>query len=164
MELVEKIIAESLFAPSGGNSQPWGFIIVNDRDTVQRLSKSSKQTILDEIGRGPKHYMSVYKEELSKDEFNVFYNAPCVVFVLGEVDRLSRGDPAILATYFMLSAASRGFGTCWIGLGSRPSDVLKVEIGLADDMEIVAPLCLGYPRSIPDVPERKPANILNKIG
>ncbi|MCH7909392.1 MAG: nitroreductase family protein [Candidatus Hydrogenedentes bacterium] len=60
MELVEKIIAESLFAPSGGNSQPWGFIIVNDRDTVQRLSKSSKQTILDEIGRGPKHYMSMY--------------------------------------------------------------------------------------------------------
>lgn len=86
------------------------------------------------------------------------------MFVLGEVDRLSRGDPAILATYFMLSAASRGLGTCWIGLGSRPSDVLKVEIGLTDDMEIVAPLCLGYPRSIPDVPERKPANILNKIG
>ena len=86
------------------------------------------------------------------------------MFVLGEVDRLSRGDPAILATYFMLSVASRGLGTCWIGLGSRPSDVLKVGIGLTDDMEIVAPLCLGYPRSIPDVPERKPANILNKIG
>lgn len=164
MELVEEIVAESLYAPSGGNRQPWGFIIVNDRDTIKRLSDSSKQTILDEIEANPNHYMSIYKEGLSNKDNNVFYNAPCLVFILSTKDATSRNDAAIVATYFMLSATTKGLGTCWIGLGTKPGPDLKAEIGLTDDMGIIAPLCLGYPKAIPGVPERRPAKILKKIG
>ncbi len=163
-KLVEEIINESLYAPSGGNRQPWGFIVVNDRDTIKRLSDSSKQTILDEIEANPKHFMAIYKEGLTNKDNNVFYNAPCVVYILSPKDPTSRADAAILATYFMLSAAAKGLGTCWIGLGTKPGPDLKAEIGLTDDLGITAPLCLGYPKAIPDVPERRPANILKTIG
>ncbi len=164
MELIDEVIAESLYAPSGGNRQPWGFIIVNDRDTVKRLSDSSKKNILDQIEKDPDNHMAQYKDELMNEKFNVFYNAPCVVFILGEKGPMGKVDPAILATYFMLSASSKGLGTCWVGLGASPGADIKAEIGVPDDMTILAPLCLGYPKDIPAVPERKPANILTRIG
>ncbi len=164
MELIDEVIADSLHAPSGGNRQVWGFVIVNDKDTVKRISDSSKKNILDQIEKDPNNYMAQYKDGLSNEKYNVFYNAPCVVFILGEKGPMGKVDPAILATYFMLSASSKGLGTCWIGLGTSPGPEMKAEMGVPDDMSILAPLCLGYPKNIPAVPERKPVNILKRIG
>ncbi len=163
-ELIDEVIADSLHAPSGGNRQKWGFIVINDKDMVRRISDSSKKNILDQIEKDPNHYMAQYKDGLTNEKSNVFYNAPCVVFICGEKGPMGKVDPAILATYFMLSASSKGLGTCWIGLGTSPTREMKTEMGVPDDMSILAPLCLGYPKNIPVVPERKPANILKRIG
>ena len=64
----------------------------------------------------------------------------------------------------MLSAAARGLGTCWIGLGSyiKDPETLK-EIGLTADHVIVAPIIIGYPMEIPEPPEKKETDILKVI-
>ena len=73
-------------------------------------------------------------------------------------------DCALAAGYFMVSAAARGLGTCWVDLGSqiRTPEILK-ELGLPEEFHIVAPMALGYPKSIPGPPERK-AEILRIIS
>ncbi len=40
-EKIEKILRAGMAAPSGGNQQPWEFVVVRDKETINRLSKSS---------------------------------------------------------------------------------------------------------------------------
>jgi nitroreductase len=61
----------------------------------------------------------MYRPVLENADFNVFYNAPCLVYIAGPRDiRSIQVDCALAAAYFMLSAADRGLGTCWVDLGS----------------------------------------------
>lgn len=38
-EIIKKIVTAASYAPSGKNGQPWRFIILKDRKTIQRISK-----------------------------------------------------------------------------------------------------------------------------
>jgi len=166
MEMVEEVIKESCLAPSSGNRQEWRFVIVNNRDWIKRLSDESKKSILGDIESNPDSYMKRYKEALKNDHFNVFYNAPCLVLILGPKDNHTLEiDCSLIASYFMLSAAERGLGTCWVGLGKeiRDPDTLK-ELGISEDIQLVAPIILGYPKQIPQPSERKEPQILKRIS
>ena len=154
--LIREIITDSCEAPSGGNVQPWSFIVITGRDAIKRVSDESKKNILTAIEKNPELSFAKYKPILEMPEFNVFYNAPCVVYITGHKDvRSLTSDCALAASYLMLSAADRGLGTCWIDLGSviRDKDV-RAEIGLADDHVIGSTLALGYPTAIPARPPR----------
>lgn len=161
-ELLLEIINDSIKAPNGGNRQPWSFVVVNDRAMIKRISDESKKHILDEIAENPDFYMKRYENALKNDEFNVFYNAPTLILIVGRENEASTTvDTGLLASYMMLSATSRGLGTCWVGLGSRIKDKdLRAELGLTDDLDIIAPIIIGYPESIPPIPKRKEPNIL----
>jgi nitroreductase len=74
-------------------------------------------------------------------------------------------DCSLAACYFMFSASARDLGTCWIGFGTNIQDpkLLKL-IGLPEDHAIVAPLIIGYPKSIPNIPERIDPQILKILS
>jgi len=163
---VTDIISESCLAPSSGNGQPWQFVIINRKETMKSLSDESKKTLLSDIARNPDSPAKKYEEILRNEEFNVFYNAPCLVYVIGRRDhRLLDVDCSLFACYFMLAAAVRGLGTCWIGLGTniRNPELMR-EIGIPEDCRIVAPIIIGYPKSIPEPSERNNPRILKVIS
>jgi nitroreductase len=159
LPLIEEIIADGCEAPNGGNRQPWAFIVITNKDLMKRCSDESKMNILLEIDRHPNSTLSGYKMILQNKEFNVFYNAPCLIYIAGlRTVHSANVDCALAASYLMLSAADRGLGTCWINLGSviKDKELLK-EIGLPYDYSIVAPIILGYPAKIPGkTPRDKP--------
>ncbi len=156
LNLVKEIIQESCLAPSATNGQPWRFIIINDRELMQRLSNESKQNFLALMDKFPGAASLMYGEFLRNEAYNVYYNAPCLVLIVGRKKHRSlRVDCALAAGYFMFAATARGLGTCWIGLGQMiQSPELRQEIGLPDDHAIVAPIILGYPKSVPSQPSR----------
>jgi nitroreductase len=165
LELVKAIIKDACMAPSSGNGQPWKFVVVNDRDKIRELSDESKKNLLFLIEKDPASPLKKYEAALRNKDFNVFYNAPCLVYIVGAKEVRSLWvDCTLAACYFMFSAAARGLGTCWVDLGSqvRSPEILK-EIGLPDTCQIVAPMALGYPKSIPSPSERK-AEILKIIS
>jgi len=166
LELVKEIIKESCLAPSSGNRQEWRFVIVNNKDWIKRLSDESKNNILKEVEANPETYMSRYKEALKNKKFNVFYNAPCLIIILGPKDNHSLEiDCTLMASYIMFAATARGLGTCWIGLGNYINDPeLLKELGIVDDCCIVAPIILGYPKRIPKASERREPQILGVIS
>jgi nitroreductase len=43
-DLLMEIIQDACLAPSGGNRQSWRFIVINDRDTIRRLSEESRSS------------------------------------------------------------------------------------------------------------------------
>jgi nitroreductase len=166
LDLVEEMIKESCLAPSSGNGQPWRFIIVNDKVWIERLSDESKKNLLAFLEANPGSPLKKYEQAMKSKTFNVFYNAPCLVFIGGSAAvRSIQVDCALAASYFMFSAAQRGLGTCWVGLGTNIRDLqIKNHIGMHEDYQIVAPIIVGYPRNIPDIPERMEPQILGIVS
>jgi len=165
LEVVEEVIRESCLAPSSGNGQPWKFVIVNNREWMKKLSDESKKNLLADIEKDPGAYVKRYEEGLRNEAFNVYYNAPCLVFLCGARELHSlKVDCALAACYFMFAAAAKGLGTCWIGLGAHIRDpALRAELGMSDGLRIIAPLILGYPKNIPEPPARKAPEILKVV-
>ena len=52
-EAIEKIIEAATKAPSGGNSQPWHFVAVTDRELVSRIGQIYKDLWLGARGTEP---------------------------------------------------------------------------------------------------------------
>jgi nitroreductase len=64
----------------------------------------------------------------------------------------------------MFSAAARGLGTCWVALGANLRDpALLGELGITADLRIVAPVIVGFPKAVPELPERNEPVILGVL-
>ena len=167
LDLVKEIINESILAPNGCNAQPWSFIIVKNKDVIKRISDSSKSAFLDWIEEHPDSSAKDFQYILENEDFNVFFNASCLVLIIGPSEGVLtiEMDCASLACYFMFSATSRGLGTCWIGLGAAVTDpVLREEIGIPEGYKVYVPIILGYPSEIPPILPREEPKILKVIS
>jgi nitroreductase len=165
-ELVRELIKDATLAPSGGNRQPWRFSILCDRDLIRRISDESKHHVLAAIAEDPSSAWKIYEGALKNPDFNVFYNAPCLVLIFGDATlRSIQVDCALAASYFMLAAADRGLGTCWVDLGGQIRDPELLErVGISEADLLVAPIILGRPAVIPKAPTRKEPEIVKTIG
>ena len=166
LNIVEEILRESTLAPSASNNQPCRFSIVNCKNTMKALSDESKANLLDDFAKHKTSLDASYVNVLKEKNFNVFYNAPCVIYISGSTYVGSLDwDVALTASYIMFSAASRGLGTCWIHLGSYIRDPkTKGLLGIPDGCRIVAPIIIGYPKEIPAASERHAPEILRVIS
>jgi len=165
LSLLLEIIKISCLAPNASNRQPWRFIIVSKRDLIEKLAYESKSNLLKDLDSNPSPLLKQYEPILRNERYNVFYNAPCLIYITGPKDVRSLDvDSALAASYLMLAATTRGLGTCWVALGSRIKnpDILK-EIGLPADHRIVAPIIVGYPEKIPETPKRNEPQILKIV-
>jgi nitroreductase len=165
LSILKDIIQDTCLAPTASNGQPCRFIIIRDRDCIKKLSDESKKSLLDDLALNPDLPLKKYEDALRDGQFNVFYNAPCLVLFVGPKDVYSLNvDCGLTVAYFMFSATSRGLGTCWIGLGAHVRDKkILDEIGFPADCRIVAPIIIGYPLSIPAASERHSPDILKII-
>lgn len=166
IDVLRDIIQESTLAPSAGNEQPWKFLIVQNPAVLHKISDECKQNLLARISANPNDYAKKYEHMLQNESFSIFYNAPCVVMILGE-RRVKNHlyDCTLAASYFMLSAAAKGLGTCWINFAKeiKSQDLLE-QIGIPENHTIVAPIIIGYPAIEPAPPRRKQAELLNIVG
>jgi nitroreductase len=165
LSVVKEIIQDTVLAPTASNGQPCKFIIVQDRAVMKKLSDESKANFLADIVRTPSTPLKMYEETLRNAAFNAFYNAPCMVYVIGPRSVRSLDlDTALTVAYFMFSATARGLGTCWVALGAniRNPETFK-ELAIPDGFRIVAPVILGYPAAIPAASERHAPDIVKII-
>jgi nitroreductase len=165
-ETLKEIIQESTLAPSASNGQPCQFIVISNREILKKLSDESKKNLLQDFAENKTSLNPNYVDMLKNEKFNVFYNAPCLIYVIGSKSVRSLDvDCALAVSYIMFSAAQRGLGTCWINLGAYIRDQkIKAELGIPDDCRIVAPVIIGYPKAIPAPSERNAPNILKIVN
>jgi nitroreductase len=165
LSIIQDILQDTCLAPTARNGQPCRFIIVQNRDYIKKLSDESKRNLLKDLEKNPESSIKNYEAFLRDEQFNVYYNAPCLIYVIGPEDLHSLDvDCALTVAYFMFSATSRGLGTCWIGLGAhiRERNILD-DLGVGEDDHIVAPIILGYPAGIPPASERHAPHIVKII-
>jgi nitroreductase len=166
LPVIREILQDTCLAPTASDRQPCKYIIIRDRKLMKRLSAESKRNLLADIDQNPGAPAAPYRDVLQDEHFNVFYNAPCLIYVIGPADLASLDvDTGLTAAYLMFSAVTKGLGTCWIGLGARIRDPrLLGETGIPEGCRIVAPIIIGYPaQGIPAASERHAPEIVKVI-
>ena len=97
-ERLNALLQAALQAPSARNSQPWFFSVVRN------------QTILDEIN-------SAVSEAGNQDFGDIFYAAPCVIFISCDpTSRWGRLDCGIAVENIALAAHAMGLGSVILGM------------------------------------------------
>ena len=96
-EVVDRILAEALTAPSSRNSRSTRFLVVDRHDLIARMA-------------GMRDYGSAFME-----------GAPLAVVVLGDTaaSDLWRVNAAISATVLQLACVDEGLASCWVHVDGR---------------------------------------------
>ena len=127
---VDFLMEAALRSPSSRGFNPWEFVVVDDPETIQRLSQSKPHGA------------------------SFLANAPLAVVVCADTDKSDVWveDVSIATLILHLAATDLGLGSCWIQLRMRDHDDTTTAgafaaqvLGLRDGLEVSAIMAIGYP-------------------
>jgi len=153
-ETLETLIDAATQAPTARRQEPWSFVVVQDKNVLNRLSESVKERLRLEA-------------EAEKDlgrfcspEFNIFYSASTLIVICGKTQSpLVEADCWLAAENLILAACSMGLGSCVIGLAVATLNTpqWKAEFNIPADTTAFAPIILGVPATAaPEVLRKEP--------
>ena len=132
-ELVEDLLKAAMSAPSAGNEQPWHFVVIRDRETLNEIPKF--------------HEYSRMLEE-----------APVAVLVCGDLkEQRHEGfwiqDCSAAAQNILVAAHAKGLGAVWLGIYPIQKRIkgLRKLLGIPEHVIPLSLISIGYPA------EQKPA-------
>ncbi|MDD6257256.1 nitroreductase family protein [Methanobrevibacter boviskoreani] len=134
-EKLERIIQAGLLAPTSRNRKPCKFIVVRDKETLNKLSKSKRT--------GSK----------------MLKGANVAIVVCADADKADTWveDSSIALSYMNLMAEEQGIGSCWVqihlrktGINRSSEDYVRELFNLDEKCRIVGILSLGMPDKKPD--------------
>lgn len=161
-EDLELILKAGYNAPSGCNLQPWHFTVVTNKNILNTLNIESKKEFADSENE-------MFRQMAASEKYDIFYNAPCTIFVSGEkTSPTSIIDCSAATQNMILAAESLGIGTCWVGLvtflfKSRRWKEFSPLLNIPEGYEPYYGITLGYKRNDgPKAPPRR-ENIISYI-
>jgi nitroreductase len=177
---IERILAAAVQAPSGGNIQPYQFVVVTDEDRRQAIGDIYRRAydryepaVLKLIPPFPDDEAQRRHERnwaMSRHLADTIGSAPAMVLVL--MPRISmtvsddEGEMDVGPTYasvypavqnVVLAARSMGIGTVLTTVYRIHEDEVRDVCGVPDRYEIVALLPLGRPSGAWGIAPRRPA-------
>ena len=163
--VIQTLLEAATFAPSAINIQPWKFTIVTNKEEMRQLSDIAKPALIRALPDVGDEGLVGLKKRLSDPQFNIFYNAPLLIFVSGIKSPYAIYDCSMAAQNMMLTAYSLGIGSCWIGTAVHTANEpkIKAELGVPEDHEVYAAIIFGYPEEVPKLPVKRPAIVLKRI-
>lgn len=147
-ELIKKLIKSASLAPSGSNTQPWHFIIVDDADLRKKIAKVSHNQSW--MVSAPVIIICVadIRSRISDNEI-VSLDEETSLFELKQIIR----DTAIAIQQLVLEAVDNGLGTCWVAWYKQ--DELRPILKIPNDKFVVAIVTVGYADENPKQRPRK---------
>lgn len=116
--IIRQIVEAGRLTASGGNSQPWHFIIVQDKQMLRQLGAL--------VRTGP--YIA---------------GAPLAIVVAMEPGPLAVSDVSRAIQSMILTAWAQGIGSNWTGFKNLTQ--VNPVLGIPEEIEILAILPFGYP-------------------
>lgn len=162
-EQLDKIIEAGRYAPSGNNSQSTHFIVIENREILNKLVKLvktefAKMEVSDKTNKSMLNSISA-----SKNGNYVFhYNCPVLVVVANKKDYGNNiADCACALENMMLMANALDLGSVWINQlrWLNENEVLfktMRDIGLESDERVYGALAIGYADLDKGLPPRTP--------
>ena len=157
--VMARILRAGHLAPSVGFMQPWNFIVVQNRDTLQRIYRAVDRERL----RAADNYRGLQKEHYLRLKVEGLLQAPVTLCVTLDP---RRGGPHVLGrntipeTDLMsvacaieniwLAARAEGVAVGWVSMYQK--DDIREILGIPESIDPVALLSLGYTPHFPDEP------------
>ncbi|MDG6222421.1 MAG: nitroreductase family protein [Candidatus Bathyarchaeota archaeon] len=126
-EKILKVLEVACFAPSAANRQPYGFVVVTEKKTIQELSSAAYQ-------------------EWSAPAMIVVCVNPKEAWIRKDKEEFWKVDAGLIMQNISLIAHAEGLGTCWICAFDEKK--AKTVLGVKKPIRIVAMTPLGYPAEI----------------
>ena len=136
-DILLKILEAGIWAPSGSNIQPWEFILITNKDTIEKTKLISPGL----FGNPPALIILCINKERSKKAGK-----------LGETMALM--DVSMAAQNMVLMAYFLGIGSCPVASFNKTA--LKEVLTIPEEVEPVLIISLGYPEFWPKLPRRRP--------
>ena len=175
-EKIEKVLEAARRAPSWGNTQPWRFIVVQDRARIQALAETAggqpqganapvvivccgfKEALSRKMHREAlKQLMDAGVMNWTEDilDNRVLASEQFAPYLLGEqVMTIKAAEQVMIAAAYMtLEAVNQGLGSCWVG-AIAAKDAHKV-MNLPDKLFVQSFILLGYADEDPKARPRK---------
>ena len=149
-EQLKKIMLAGSKAPSGGGSQPWEFIVIDDPKLIDRLAEIKYQlnrTFAPKVGQTQQ---DVEAGALNQKKW--FQNSS-VVAVCTAVQQSAAGWLAI--ENMSLAAVAEGLGSNIISYWADGKKEVEQLLGLPKDYELVCLLKFGVPGEVPAPAKRR---------
>lgn len=105
---LQEILLAGQYAPTAMGQQPWHFSVVQHPELLEKLQEQCKNVFLHSGN-------SALRDTASTEGYHMFYHAPTLVIVSGELRAVTPLQDCVLAMENMLlAAASLGIGSCWV--------------------------------------------------
>jgi FMN reductase (NADPH) len=161
-EYIQKIIEAARWAPSGGDSQPWEFIVIKRKEIKDKIAdlfmESTKPLRQAELTREKDLRIPALEMEMPEPGFK---SAPVLIVLCGDA-RTNEAFPLTiyqkwgtevfisnLAGAFLcmqLAAKSLGLGSQWVSAtGSLMENKLKELLSIPEKIKIYDMMAVGYP-------------------
>lgn len=129
-EKITQLLKAAMQAPSAGGQQPWEFVVVEDRTTLDTLAEASP-----------------YAVPLKR--------APLGIVVLGRLTNLvfpddTPSDLSAATENILLEAVHLGLGAVWLGTApvKERMDAVRRVLSLPAEVEAYSMIALGYPKQL----------------
>jgi len=135
-EHLRLILEAGLWAPSGGNAQPWEFVLVREKSLIDKIKLFSPGLFGDPYAL---IVLCVNKNRIKRrDESG---------------KQIALMDVAMAAQNIMLEAYYLGIGSCPIASFNKTA--IKELLDIPDHVDPVLMVSLGYPEGWPEPPKRR---------
>ena len=144
-EDVLKCLEAARMAPSACNSQPWKFIVVDDKEKLMEMADAAEGLGMNKFTRGVPVMVAVVLEKM---------NASARLGSLLKHKDYSMLDLGMAVEHFCLQAADLGLGTCIMGWFDEKR--IARLLGVPRRKRIPLIISLGYPENPTRRKVRKP--------
>jgi nitroreductase len=119
-EKIVKLLQAGMAAPSACNLQPWEFIVITDRDVLEKFNSVA-----------------------------ITHNAPVVMLVCSNTKNIPwksedwKIECGAAVENMMIAAVALGLGSLWVGM--LDFDAARKLLNIPEDINIMNLVCFGYP-------------------
>ena len=138
-ELLWRIILAGSWAPSGSNTQPWEFIIVDDPGSIDQIAEQKYQM---NLKMGP-------SEEAAVRQRNIYQNSS-IVAVCHKKGGFANVAAWMATLNMALAATAEGLGSVTSTLVREYKEAAEKVLGLPEEYELATVMVIGVPVSIPE--------------
>lgn len=185
-DLIKKVLAAGMLAPSSANMQPWDFVVIGGaekdrliRTLLQEYSANGRdydfagkeikfpglllerrRLFFDELFQKLRERGLDPKPFIQESTFR-FWGAPVaiLVFMDGRMAKRFLFDIGTCVENIVLAAQAEGLGTHLIGLILKSQHTIKTFLHIPLEKRLVVGICLGYPDTSDPINDFQPQRV-----
>lgn len=134
------VLEAARWAPSGFNSQPWRFVVVQNRETLEKIREAVNRAIVD----------------MKLENAHPFPEVPCAIIACADprVSLVCEMETAMAVQNMLLTATSHGLGSCVMLSVKLAEKSVRKLLDIPDKLRVVCAVTVGHADETPAVKKK----------